>query len=203
MARRRKGEETRQRILAAALKLFGAKGYAGTSTRAIAREAGVAEGTIFHYFSSKYELLRCVLEPLMLDSIATTTRTENQGLPIEQALQRILRQRLAIVEQNQDLFKVLLLEAAVQPELRQHLLSEVILPLRAAALEFLQEMLPGELSTVQKTALVQLLLGSLLSTMLYKHLLKPALPAEPETEVIIPAMVDLITKGMKGVKVNA
>lgn len=47
--------ETRKRaaILAVASRLFAEKGYADTPTSEIAREAGVAEGTLYHHFGSK------------------------------------------------------------------------------------------------------------------------------------------------------
>jgi len=45
---------TRSRaILATASRLFAEKGYSHTTTAEIAREAGVAEGTLYHHFGSK------------------------------------------------------------------------------------------------------------------------------------------------------
>jgi AcrR family transcriptional regulator len=52
-----KGEQTRTAIVAAALRLFREKGYEATTMRAIAREAGVATGNAYYYFSSKEELV--------------------------------------------------------------------------------------------------------------------------------------------------
>lgn len=49
--------ETRDRVLAAARKLFAQHGYLNTSTQEIAAEAGVAEGSIFYHFGSKKNLL--------------------------------------------------------------------------------------------------------------------------------------------------
>ncbi len=49
-------EETKQAILAAALKLFAEKGFYNTSTRAISRKAGITEGTLFNYFETKEDL---------------------------------------------------------------------------------------------------------------------------------------------------
>lgn len=49
-------EKTKQAILAAALKLFAGKGFYNTSTRAISRKAGIAEGTLFNYFETKEDL---------------------------------------------------------------------------------------------------------------------------------------------------
>ncbi len=45
------------KILEAALKLFITDGFHGTPTSKIAKEAGVANGTLFHYFSTKEILI--------------------------------------------------------------------------------------------------------------------------------------------------
>jgi AcrR family transcriptional regulator len=55
--RQRKKEETRRNILMAAQTLFLQKGYVGATTSEMAALAGIAEGTIFNYFSSKAEIL--------------------------------------------------------------------------------------------------------------------------------------------------
>jgi len=47
----------KQQILATALKLFVANGFHGTATAKIAEEAGVANGTLFHHFKTKEELV--------------------------------------------------------------------------------------------------------------------------------------------------
>lgn len=49
--------EKRDLILQAALKLFVQYGFHGTPTSKIASEAGVSNGTLFHYFSTKDELV--------------------------------------------------------------------------------------------------------------------------------------------------
>jgi AcrR family transcriptional regulator len=46
-------EKTRKAILRAALQLFAEKGFYQTTTKAIARKAGIAEGTLFNYFETK------------------------------------------------------------------------------------------------------------------------------------------------------
>lgn len=53
-----KRDQTRERILAAAWQLFETQGYQETSTRQIAREAGVADGTVFSHFATKLAILR-------------------------------------------------------------------------------------------------------------------------------------------------
>jgi Transcriptional regulator len=50
-------KEKEQKILDASLKLFVERGFHGTSTAEIAKTAGVATGTLFHYFKTKEELI--------------------------------------------------------------------------------------------------------------------------------------------------
>jgi AcrR family transcriptional regulator len=58
-----KPADKRQAILDTALELFTEQGFHGTPTSLIAKEAGVATGTLFHYFKTKEELI----ESLYLD----------------------------------------------------------------------------------------------------------------------------------------
>jgi len=58
--RRREPEQKRARLLEAARSLFAERGYAATTTAQLAREAGVAEATVFHHFPSKRALREAV-----------------------------------------------------------------------------------------------------------------------------------------------
>ena len=62
-------EKTKQAILAAALKLFAEKGFYKTSTRAISRKAGIAEGALFNYFETKEDLALYFFEREMDEGI--------------------------------------------------------------------------------------------------------------------------------------
>jgi TetR/AcrR family transcriptional repressor of nem operon len=56
------GTETRQRLLQTAFQLFHEQGYHATGVATILREAGVNPGSMYHFFSSKDDLLLKVLE---------------------------------------------------------------------------------------------------------------------------------------------
>jgi AcrR family transcriptional regulator len=61
---RRGSTEVREALLHAAAELFAAKGFAGTSTKEIAKAANTSETTIYRHFSSKADLFStAVLEP--------------------------------------------------------------------------------------------------------------------------------------------
>ncbi|MGO1165747.1 MAG: TetR/AcrR family transcriptional regulator [Janibacter sp.] len=59
--RRAGGADTRAEIVAAARELFAAKGFDGTSVRAVAREAGVDPALVHHYFGGKSGLFADVI----------------------------------------------------------------------------------------------------------------------------------------------
>ena len=49
--------QTRSKILQAAQKLFAKYGYDGTTTRDLAKQAGVAESALYHHFNNKKAIL--------------------------------------------------------------------------------------------------------------------------------------------------
>jgi AcrR family transcriptional regulator len=62
-------EKTRQAILRAALELFASQGFYRTTTKAVSRKAGIAEGTLFNYFKTKEDLALCFFERELDDVI--------------------------------------------------------------------------------------------------------------------------------------
>jgi AcrR family transcriptional regulator len=72
-ARKAATDAKREAILAAALTLFGRYGFRRTSIDDIAREAGVAKGTVYLYVESKEALFRTLAQSL-LDGVLATAR---------------------------------------------------------------------------------------------------------------------------------
>jgi AcrR family transcriptional regulator len=58
-------DASRQKILEASLELFGTKGYESTTISAIVKKAGISKGLIYHYFESKQDILKELVEYLM------------------------------------------------------------------------------------------------------------------------------------------
>ncbi|MEX0781048.1 MAG: TetR family transcriptional regulator [Dehalococcoidia bacterium] len=63
-------EDTRERILDAAEHLFAERGFDGTSIRDVTAEAGVNLAAVHYHFGSKEDLLRSVLERVVLPANA-------------------------------------------------------------------------------------------------------------------------------------
>ncbi|MEU2334040.1 helix-turn-helix domain-containing protein [Streptomyces sp. NPDC006654] len=64
------GLEPRAELLAAAAELFTTRGYAATTTRAVAERAGMRQASMYHYVSGKEELLAELLESTVTPSLA-------------------------------------------------------------------------------------------------------------------------------------
>ncbi len=56
------GDERRSQILQVAIGLFSKKGFSGTTTKEIARVAGVSEAMVFRHFATKNELYHAILD---------------------------------------------------------------------------------------------------------------------------------------------
>jgi AcrR family transcriptional regulator len=69
-----RSEATRNALMAAARRLFTAKGYDGVSAEEIVREAGVTRGALYHHFGGKAELLEAVYERLEAESTERVAR---------------------------------------------------------------------------------------------------------------------------------
>jgi AcrR family transcriptional regulator len=59
--RERIKQETRRRLIEAALEEFAERGYAGANINRISRAAGLAQGTVYNYFPSKRALFEAVV----------------------------------------------------------------------------------------------------------------------------------------------
>ncbi|MCX7747967.1 MAG: TetR/AcrR family transcriptional regulator [Clostridia bacterium] len=78
-------DERATQIKQASLKVFARYGYSGTKTSMIASEAGISEGLIYRYFSSKEELFNTLIQELLEDASRELENLHQlQGSPYEQ-----------------------------------------------------------------------------------------------------------------------
>ncbi len=56
------GDNRRKQILQTAVDIFSRRGFSGTTTKEIARAAGVSEAMVFRHFSTKSEIYDAILE---------------------------------------------------------------------------------------------------------------------------------------------
>lgn len=105
----RNGGDKRERILAAAERIFARHGFFAARVSEIAKEAGVADGTIYLYFRSKDDLLISLFENRMRQ-VNEQLRAAIADRPPCEALRAFIRAYLQMVSDEPTAVEVLTIE---------------------------------------------------------------------------------------------
>jgi TetR/AcrR family fatty acid metabolism transcriptional regulator len=143
MAERDEGQliaARQHRILDAAGAVFAERGFHQTTIRDVARRAGVADGTIYNYFTSKSDLLFALFDRMrerVVERHAPPSPDEPTDLraSLRAALQPAL---LGPREDNFALFRVIIAEVLINDELRERYRDQILIPTLTDAERFLR-----------------------------------------------------------------
>ncbi len=116
--RRDQAAATRAHIIDVSLRLFGELGYAATSTRRIADEAGVSEGAIFHHFPTKADILASLPEyrPTLVREIQLLVESEAER-PVDEFFDLLTQRFVELVSRERTYVSLLLAESGHHIEL--------------------------------------------------------------------------------------
>jgi AcrR family transcriptional regulator len=107
-----KAEDTRTRILNAALALFRRKGFEQTTMREIAEEAGVSLGNAYYYFESKEALVMAFYERAHMELPSHVTAAVAPATGLEEQLSAIINAKFAYFSPNRAFLGALFHHAA-------------------------------------------------------------------------------------------
>ncbi len=110
-------EDTRKRILEAALKLFSQKGYLGATTKEIAKASEISEVTLFRHFQTKENLFISVLEHYSFLPKIKEISKDLLKMPIDEALKVLAKAFLKTLKNRRDLIRIMLVELPRYPEI--------------------------------------------------------------------------------------
>jgi TetR/AcrR family fatty acid metabolism transcriptional regulator len=97
-------EAKRQAVLNAAVTEIARRGYFGTTVSAIARRAGVADGTIYLYFKGKEAILVAIFERAMRRFSDEARRAlSDAGVTAEEKLRRFVSLHLSLLGEDRDI----------------------------------------------------------------------------------------------------
>ena len=112
------GGDKRRLILDAAVRVFAAKGYHTCRVGDIAEEAGIAHGLLYHYFSSKEEVLQTVFRENWTALLGAFGRIEASDEPPAEQLEAIAKTLLRAWRDRPDVVRVMVREVARSPQLQ-------------------------------------------------------------------------------------
>ena len=102
--------DKREAIMRAATKVFARSGYFNSKVADVAREAGVADGTVYLYFKSKEEILRSIFERNTGEAVRAGREELAKIADPREKLRRIARHHLERLGADRDLAVVFQVE---------------------------------------------------------------------------------------------
>ena len=162
-AKRLTKAEREAQILDAATKVFASKGFRAATTREIAAEAGVSEGTIYNYFDSKYDLLIAMSQRLALESLQ-----QLDDLPPEEDVRAyitaLVTDRFDLLVKHMDLIRALMPEVLVDDDLRQAYVEQVLSPALSYLGQYIESRTKAGVFRETKTDIVsRAMIGAMMS----------------------------------------
>jgi AcrR family transcriptional regulator len=121
-------EHRKKQILDAALAVFSRKGYGEATIPDIAREGGIAVGTIYNYYPSKREILLSVLASRVLSEPFLRLMEQPPEADDTAFFRSLIEERLTLLSQNADKFLFMMAEVHRDPDLRRQWAEGVIRP---------------------------------------------------------------------------
>ena len=120
-------QQRREQILEAALHIFSRLGYDRATIPDVAREAGVAVGTIYNYYPSKRDILVAITNKYIIEPFTELVKqSRNDGDAA--FIAAIMENRLNFGLDNVSKFLPLLSEVQRDPELRRNYAEKVLKP---------------------------------------------------------------------------
>jgi AcrR family transcriptional regulator len=123
-------EDKRRHLLDAAVRVFARKGFHASRVGDIAEEAGVAHGLLYHYFSSKDEVLEAVFHDNWSVLLARIASVEETDEPAADQLRHISAIVLRTWLHLPDVVRVMIREFGRSPELSARI-GELAQPIEA------------------------------------------------------------------------
>ena len=130
----------RNQILDAATKVFAEKGFHPTTIKDIAREAGIADGTIYNYFENKTALMLGIFDRLNESDKRVEDFSKFTEVDFRSFMKAYLRHRLTVFQAgNFEVFRVVVSEIMVNKELRELYYRKIVEPTFSMAEAYFQQ----------------------------------------------------------------
>jgi AcrR family transcriptional regulator len=189
-------KDTSQRILDAALRVFGRDGVSGATTREIARVAKVNEVTLFRYFKNKNELLRQVV---MQSSKRYGQVFAGASLDTPDDLRRTVRTFAETYAQklrdNEDFVRTFMGEINRHLKLCRSLFVESVKPVRQKFIAYLEAAQKGRL--VRKDLDPTIAADALTGMLMAGALRRPLTESIYSSRRYVGTCVELVLKGIE------
>lgn len=180
-----------EEILNSAIKVFSRKGYSAATTSEIAKEAGIAEGTIFRYFNTKKDILKSAFMRLSkafskelaierIEKVLEDYREKDE----KEVIKAIMRDRLELIKENKELIKVIFTEVQFHQDFREVFIKNVVVPAKKSLENYITAGIKkGVFRNVNVTMAVRTLVGIFAAFIIQSELVPEMLSIDEEKQI--------------------
>jgi len=192
-------EYRRKQILDAALAVFSRKGYGEATMPDIAREAGVAVGTIYNYYQSKRDLLVSLVDTYVVTEPFRELLVQSGKADERTFVRSLIENRLDWGSENFERFLFVFTEILRDPELRQQFAEQVLASVLKFPEKYIGEKISsGEFRRVNHKVIVRALVGMVMGFLLLRQLEGEKSPAQGMPQPKLAAeLADFVLEGLQ------
>lgn len=191
----------RNQILDSAAKVFADKGFHPTTIKDIAREAGIADGTIYNYFENKTALLFGIFDRMRESIQPDEAFLQLDAADFRQYLTAYFRYPLmAFQDDKSALFRVIVSEVMVNKDLRDQYYQRILEPTLMMGEQLLQQWAQQQLiRPIDITLTIRAVAAVILGALVEQQMGDPMLTAQWER--LPEFLADLFLNGLRSAQV--
>ena len=186
----------RNQILDAATKVFAEKGFHPTTIKDIAKEAGIADGTIYNYFENKTALMLGIFDRLNESDKRVEDFSKFTEVDFRSFMKAYLRHRLTLFQAgNFEVFRIVLSEIMINKELRELYYRKILEPTFSMAETYFQQWAAQNIIKPINVSLAMRAISGMVLGLIVEHIIGDQ-TLEKKWDELPDFLVDMILDGL-------
>ena len=187
----------KNQILDAAALVFAEKGFHPTTIRDVAKQAGIADGTIYNYFESKPALLLGIFERMKDDVIQQNMPLVPPDTDFRTFIRAFLQHPLTSLKQNNfALFRIVMSEMMVNEELRTLYYQQILEPTLLLAEGYFRQQAALHGFKAEDTSLIIRAISGMILGLIMEHIMGDE-TLDARWEQLPDLLTDLLLNGLQ------
>ena len=199
-----------EKILQSAIQIFSEKGFSATTTSEIAKNAGIAEGTIFRYFKTKKDILRSILiqaiklfsGKLVMDGVEKIF-SASEGKDLHVIIKELIYDRMKLADSFFPMARIIVTEAIYHEDVREAIYQNIVLKVMETFKEFHSKMVEKGLmrSDIDPMVIFRSALGNIAVLIAQRKMFGEKIKID-DFEAEVDKMIDVLLYGIAPAKVG-
>jgi TetR/AcrR family fatty acid metabolism transcriptional regulator len=176
--------------------VFAEKGFHPTTIRDIAREAGIADGTIYNYFENKTALMLGILDRMNESDQRDEDFSQSTEGDFRSFMKTYLRHRLLVLKgDNFEMFRVVISEIMVNAELRELYYRKIVEPTFILAEKYFQQWAEQHIIKPINISLTMRVISGMVLGLILEHIMGDKI-LEAQWDELPDFITDMILDGL-------